>query len=147
MPACSALEWDSSWIREFAWSASADSASSGSEASSRPCLNDSTAIREATSPACAPPMPSATTNSGARASSASSLARRWRPVSVPAYCSATRSTSVDLEGEFAVADAHAVPGMQRSRALEQLLVEVAAVGGAEVLDDQYLALPKDARVL
>ncbi len=80
-------------------------------------LKDSTAIREATSPACAPPMPSATTNSGARASSESSLARRWRPVSVPAYCSATRSTSVDLEREFAVADAHAIARMQRPRRL------------------------------
>ena len=46
---------------------------------------------EATSPACAPPMPSATTNSGERTSSESSLARRWRPVSLPEYCSATRS--------------------------------------------------------
>src|SRR5271165_4090750 len=146
MPACSALEWDSSWIREFAWSASADSASSGSEASSRPCLNDSTAIREATSPACAPPMPSATTNSGERASSESSLARRWRPVSVPAYCSATRSMSVDLEGEFAVADAHAIAWVQGPRRLQQLLVQVGAVGGVEVLDHDDVSLFVDARM-
>ena len=51
----------------------------------------STASFEATSPACAPPMPSATTNSGERTISESSFARRWRPVSLPEYCSATRS--------------------------------------------------------
>src|SRR5271155_4152573 len=91
-------------------------------------------------------MPSATTNSGERASRESSLARRWRPVSVPAYCSATRSTSVDLEYEFAVADAQAVPGMQRAGALQQLLVEIGAVGGPEILDDHYVALLVDAGV-
>src|SRR5258708_7432658 len=146
MPACSAFEWESSWIREFAERASAASASSAWVVSSRPGLNDSTAIREATSPACAPPMPSATTNSGERASSESSLARRWRPVSVTAYCSATRSMSVDLEGEFAVADAQAVTWMQRPGRLEQLLVQVGAVGGAQVLDHQYVSLLVDASV-
>src|SRR5450759_2703378 len=134
MPACAALEWDSSWMREFAACASVASAASGCEASVRPWRKDSTAIFEATSPACAPPMPSATTNSGARASSESSLARRWRPVSLPAYCSATRSTSVHLECEFAVADAHPIAGMEGSRGLQELLVEIGAVGGAEVFD-------------
>src|SRR5271165_3931722 len=146
MPACSALECDSSCMRVFASIASADRASSGWEASSRPCLKDSTAIREATSPACAPPIPSATTNSGERVNSESSLARRWRPVSVPAYCSATRSISVDLEREFTVADAHAISGMQRPRRLEQLLVQVGAVGGVEILDDHHGPLLVDARV-
>src|SRR5271170_1506608 len=146
IPACSALAWDSSWICELASSARAESASSGSAGSSRPCLKDSTAIREATSPACAPPIPSATTNSGERASSESSLARRWRPVSVPAYCSATRSISVDLEREFTVADAHPVTGVQRPGRLQQLLVEIGAVGGAEILDDHYVALLVDSGV-
>src|SRR5271155_5216083 len=95
-------------------------------------------------------MPSATTNSGERASRESSLARRWRPVSVPAYCSATRSTNqpslVDLEREFAVADAHPVAGVQRSGRLQQLLVEVGAVGRIEVFDDHYVALLVHARV-
>src|SRR5277367_5698629 len=103
-------------------------------------------IREATSPACAPPMPSATTNSGERASSESSLALRWSPVSVPAYCSATRSISVDLEGEFAVADAHAVAGVQWPRRLQQLLVEIGAVGGVEVLDHDDISLFVNARM-
>src|SRR5229473_4119893 len=146
MPACSAFECESSWIRAFADRASDASASSGWVASSRPGRNDSTAIREATSPACAPPMPSATTNSGERASNESSLARRWRPVSVTAYCSATRSMSVDLEGEFAVADADAVAGMQRPGGLEQLLVQVGAVRGAQILDHDYVSLLVDARV-
>src|SRR5271170_53260 len=103
-------------------------------------------MREATSPACAPPMPSATTNSGERASSESSLARRWRPVSLPAYCSATRSTSVDLERELAVADAHPVAGVQRPGALQQLLVEVGAVGRAEIFDHDDVALLVDTGV-
>src|ERR1700736_6777378 len=144
MPACSALECESSWMREFAAIASVARAVSGSDDSSRPPRKDSTAIREAPSPACAPPMPSATTNSGERASSESSLARRWRPVSVPAYWSATRSTSIDLEGEFAVADAHAVPGVQRARGLQQLLVEIGTVRRAEILDHDDVALLVDA---
>src|ERR1700726_2803881 len=146
MPACSALECGSSWMRELAARASSASCSSGWEASPRPGWKDSTASREATSPACAPPMPSATTNSGDRASSESSLARRWRPVSVTAYCSATRSTSVHLEGEFAVANAHAIAGMQRSGRLEQLLVQVGAVRGAQILDHEDVSLLVDARM-
>src|SRR6267378_3462588 len=146
MPACSAWLCESSWMRAFATRASAASASSGSEEASSPSWKDSTAIREATSPACAPPIPSATTNSGAWASSESSFARRWRPVSVPAYCSATRSKSADLERELAVADAHAISGVQRPGALQDLLVEVRAVSRAEILDHDDVALLVDARV-
>ena len=61
--------WDSarerSWIRRLASSITCTSASAG-EPSGSPRSNDSTAISDATSPAWAPPMPSATTNSGAR---------------------------------------------------------------------------------
>src|SRR5215831_5430788 len=146
MPACSAWLCERSWIRRFAACTTAAIAASGSEASPRPCWKASTAIRAATSPACAPPIPSATTNSGARASMASSFARRWRPVSVPAYCSATRSTSVGLEREFAVADAHAIPGVQWPGSLQQLLVEVGAVGGLQVCDHHDVALRVDARM-
>ena len=67
------------------------SRSSGLPESGRPCSNASTAIREATSPACAPPIPSATTNTGARANDESSLSRRWRPVSVLWIVSAARA--------------------------------------------------------
>src|SRR5208282_4728163 len=137
-------------MRALATRASAASACSGSAASRNPGWKTSTAMREATSPACAPPMPSATTYSGARASSASSLARRWRPVSVPVYCSATRSILkaclIDLEAEFTVADAHTVAGVQRARALQQLLVEVGAVGRSEVFDHDGVALLVDERV-
>src|SRR5271170_205237 len=119
MPACSALLWESSWMRALA-----ARPSSGVGASGRPSWKDSTAILEATSPACAPPMPSATTNSGERASRASSLARRWRPVSVAEYCSLTRSISIDLEHEFALADPQMIAGVQGAGGVEQLLVEV-----------------------
>ena len=76
MPACSVSLADSSWMRALAERVSCASASSGAPESSRPRLKASIAIREATSPACAPPMPSATTKRGERDSSASSLARR-----------------------------------------------------------------------
>src|ERR1700704_3434634 len=146
MPACSALLCDSSWIRAFASRVSCASAASGFAAPCSPPSKDSTAIREATSPACAPPIPSATTNSGARARCESSFARRWRPVSVPADCSAPRRISVDLEREFAVADTYTIAWVQRARGLQDLLVEVRAVRRAEVLDHDGVALLEDARV-
>ena len=63
----------------------------------RPC--------EATSPAWAPPIPSATTKIGARTKNESSLALRWRPVSVRNAWSSTRSTAHPrLEPELGVAD-------------------------------------------
>ena len=43
-------------------------------------MSASVARREAISPACAPPMPSATANSGGRSTNESSLCRRLRPV-------------------------------------------------------------------
>ena len=50
-------------MRRLASWMTAVSASAG-EPSGSPASKDSTVISEATSPACAPPMPSATTNSG-----------------------------------------------------------------------------------
>src|SRR4029078_8075827 len=117
--------------------------------SGRPCSRTSTAMCEATSPACAPPTPSATANSGERAKQAASLLRRWRPVSERSKCSATLSTPGSpplLERELAVADADAVAVVQRLRARPQLLVEVGAVGGAEVLEHDDAALPRELGV-
>ncbi len=51
----------------------------------------SAAAFEATSPAWAPPIPSATTKIGARTKKESSLALRWRPVSVRKAWSSIRS--------------------------------------------------------
>src|SRR5487761_2634510 len=138
IPACSALVCESSWMRALASWARASRARSGSSVSSRPGRNSATATLEATSPAWAPPIPSAITNRGERTSSESSFARRWRPVSVPAYCSTTRSKSVDLEGEFAVADPNAVPGVQRPWGLQQLLVEGGGARGGEGILEPYL---------
>src|SRR6201999_3078745 len=50
------------------------------------------------------------------------------------------------EDEFAVADPHAIAGMQGPRRLQQLLVEVGAVGRMKVLDDDAVALLVDAGV-
>ena len=77
-----------------------------------------TASSEATSPACAPPIPSATTNSGARTKKLSSLPWRWRPeVGVVEVLGDAQHASA-LEGELGVADADPVPRVQglRSRA-------------------------------
>ena len=68
MPAWLASVRERSWMLSLASSMRAASSSCGGpppSGSPRPSV--STAIREATSPACAPPMPSATANSGARA--------------------------------------------------------------------------------
>src|SRR5437867_252319 len=141
------------WMLSLASSMRAASRSCGGpppSGSPRPSV--STAIREATSPACAPPMPSATTNSGARAYSESSLPRRWRPVSVLWNSSATRSISGPLPlspilvRELGVSDPDAVAAVQRLGALQQLLVEVRPVRRAEVLDHHDRALPDQPRV-
>ena len=65
--------------------------SSGRGSSPSACSKASMAIREATSPACAPPIPSATTNTGALTNALSSFSRRWRPVSVRQTVSVTWS--------------------------------------------------------
>ena len=64
-----------SWMRLLACSITLTSAS-GFESPGSSSSNERTAISDATSPACAPPMPSATTNSGARTKKLSSLP--WR---------------------------------------------------------------------
>ena len=80
----------SSWIRRFASSiVSRRKPSAGASGRSR--SKASAAVFEATSPACAPPIPSATTKIGARTKSESSFSLRWRPVSVRKAWSSIRS--------------------------------------------------------
>jgi hypothetical protein len=69
MPARDESCWASWWISRFAACAICSSwPSAGSSALTWPRFSKApAAIREATSPACAPPMPSATANSGDRA--------------------------------------------------------------------------------
>ena len=67
-------------------------ASAGSPESASPS-NASAAMAEATSPALAPPMPSATAKNGGASTRESSLALRWRPTSVLPTCSTIRSAS------------------------------------------------------
>ncbi len=78
------------WILLFAASIVSRSTGSGG-ASGRSRSKDSAAAFEATSPAWAPPIPSATTKIGARTNSESSFSLRWRPVSVRNAWSSTRS--------------------------------------------------------
>jgi hypothetical protein len=63
-------------MRAFASRTRVSSRCSDVPSSGRPEANVSAASRDATSPACAPPIPSATTNSGARTKKLSSFARR-----------------------------------------------------------------------
>src|SRR5437588_479155 len=92
-------------------------------------------------------MPSATTNRGGRAYAESSFSRRWRPVSVLRMGSAALIMIGSLPvGELRVPDPDAVAGMQRLRAAERLLVEIGAVGRAEILDHQHVALTADPSV-
>ena len=75
---CCAREWI--WV--FASSAIERRKVSGDSLPRSAGSNASAAILDATSPAWAPPIPSATANSGERAKYESSLAVRERPVSV-----------------------------------------------------------------
>ena len=66
MPARWVSERERSWMRGWRSSMMWTQALGRESPSGIPAPKDSTAISDATSPACAPPMPSATTNSGAR---------------------------------------------------------------------------------
>src|SRR5919201_1756427 len=101
---------------------------------------------EATSPAFAPPIPSATAKNGGETSRASSFVSRWRPTSVLPACSAIRSATLLPIAIFAVADADDV-GRPQPLALSQLpAVEIGPVGRAHVLDIHEAAALEYARV-
>src|SRR5215213_10158333 len=109
----------------------------------------STATADATSPALAPPIPSATANSGGLTTSESSLAVRCRPTSVRPACSRMRratATALLLVAIFAVADADRVGHLQPLGRLDLAAVQVGAVRRAHVLDVHELGARKDARV-
>ena len=100
--------------------------------------NDSAAIRDATSPACAPPIPSATRTAASRRRTNPRWRCRWRPVSVRNACSTTRSNLrlryLQLEPELRVADLDLVEVGELRLPLEHRLVQESAVGRVHVLD-------------
>src|SRR5215210_6310716 len=107
----------------------------------------STATAEATSPAFAPPMPSATANSGGLTNRESSFAVRWRPTSLRPACSTMRSAiRLLLVAVFAVADPDGVRHLQALGRLHLAAVQIGAVGGAHVLHVHEDAAAEDARV-
>ena len=67
------------------------SCTSAGSPESRSPSKPSVAMADATSPALAPPMPSATAKKGGASTKSSSLALRWRPTSVLPACSTIRS--------------------------------------------------------
>src|SRR5919108_3392929 len=124
----------------------ASCASAGSADSRQPSTT-STARADATSPARAPPMPSATANIGGRTTSESSFAVRWRPTSVRPACSTMRSgTRLLLVAIFAVADPDRVGRVQALGPLHLASVQVGAVGRTHVLQVHEAAAVEDARV-
>src|SRR5215210_6194844 len=121
-------------------------ASTGSPDSGAPSTA-STATADATSPAFAPPMPSATANSGGRTTSESSFAVRWRPTSVRPACSTMLSaTRLLLVAVFAVAYADRVAHVEPLGGLHLAAVQVRAVRGPHVLQVHDAAAVVDARV-
>src|SRR5829696_488214 len=109
----------------------------------------STATAEATSPALAPPIPSATAKSGGLTTSESSLALRWRPTSVRPACSTMEratATALLLVAIFAVAYADRVRHLEPLGRLDLAPVQVGPVRGAHVLQVHELGARKDARV-
>src|SRR4029079_5489925 len=99
-----------------------------------------------TSPAWAPPIPSATTNSGARVKTESSLALRWRPVSVRTAESSILSAIEPLfsvrsllEPEHRVADLDRVAVDQLRLVAEAGAVQQGAVGRVHVLHQEPIA--------
>src|SRR3954469_5254628 len=125
---------------------SASWASAGSLDSGAPSTA-STATADATSPAFAPPMPSATANSGGRTTSESWLAVRWRPTSVRPACSTMRSAiRLLLVAVFAVAYADGVAHVEPLGGLHLAPVQIRPVGGPHVLQVHGPAAVVDARV-
>src|SRR3954471_3618842 len=147
MPWSDSSERARSWMRLLASSITRTSASAR-EPLGRSSSKERTAISEATSPAWAPPMPSATTNRGARTKKLSSLPCRWRPRSEAYHCSAMRNMGawLTLEGELGVADADAVAHVERLRTAQRLPVEVRPVGRAQILEHHHVPLRREPGV-
>src|SRR4051812_47296121 len=102
---------------------------------------------EATSPARAPPMPSATTNRGERSRKESSLLWRARPTSESAAFSAIRrATRLLLVAVLGVADPDHVGHLQLFRLSQLTAVEERPVGGSHVLYVHELAAREDPGV-
>src|SRR3954454_4933852 len=102
---------------------------------------------EATSPARAPPMPSATTNRGERSRYESSLLWRARPTSERAAFSAMRrGKRLLLVAVFGVADADHVSHLQLLGLAQLAAVQKRSVGRSHVLYVHELAAREDPAV-
>src|ERR671917_1684609 len=125
----------------------ASCASAGSSESRSPS-NTSVAIEDATSPALAPPIPSATAKKGGASTKSSSLALRWRPTSVLPACSTIRRVTGRhsfLVAVLGVADADLVRHLEALGRAHLPPVQVGAVRGAHVLQVHVVAALEDAR--
>src|SRR4051794_26050913 len=129
------------WARAVSWR-------SGGSADSPCSSNALVASSEATSPARAPPIPSATANIGGATKSASSLLSRWRPTSLaPAYSTIWSAIRLLLVAVLGVADSNHVRPLEALAARQLAAIEVGAVGGPHVLDVHVIAPLIDAGVV
>ena len=112
-----------------------------------PCSNASIAICDATSPAWAPPMPSATTNTGgARVRAVLVLAPLAAGVGPADGFRCSQHRRHLQVGELGVADPDPITRMKRLRPVERLVVQICAVRRSQVLDHQDVTLARDAGV-
>ena len=101
------------------------------------------ASRDATSPACAPPIPSATAKSGGSQTYASSLCRRLRPGSVAAACARASCARTSAPSRRCGRRRRA---SSRCGCVDRIAVHERAVRRADVLDPDAVAARLDARV-
>src|SRR5215211_2234689 len=136
-------------MRRLAPRAMASRRPSGGVSSAAFSPNASVAICDATSPALAPPIPSATAKKGGSMSSASSLEDRWRPTSVLPTCSTIRRAIARaslLVAVLAVAYPDHVGDLEPLRRAQLPPVQISPVGGPHVLDIHEVAAGEYSRV-
>src|SRR5215217_389274 len=134
-------------MRSLAARATAARRSSGDASGCGSSSNVPTAMPEATSPARAPPMPSATANSGLRSRYESSFPCRARPTSDSAAFSTTRNANrLLLVPVLGLADADAVRHLQLLGPAQLATVQICPVGRAHVFYVHELAARKDPGV-
>src|SRR3954452_17417868 len=133
-------------LRLACWAMSVSWRSGGSP--DWPCSSNAlVASSEATSPARAPPIPSATANIGGATKRAGSLLSRCRPTSLaPVYSTIRSAIRLLLVAVLGVADTNHVRPLEALAARQLAAIEVGPVGGPHVLDVHVIAPLIDARV-
>src|SRR3954464_9523566 len=136
-------------MRRLAERAMVSSRCSGGISSPGWLPTSSMAICDATSPALAPPMPSATTKKGGSSSSESSFEVRWRPTSLLPTCSTilrAMASASFLVAVLAVADADHIRDVQPLGRVHLPPIQIGAVCRPHVLDIHEVPAGEYSRV-